>query len=166
LNATILPYFRNRVVAVQVTRSRPCHSNDNADVEQKNRTQVRKFIGYDRIADIELVELLNAACGAWSLWRNLYRPSSKLLGKERQGSRVIKKHEPKPLNLAQRVLDCAQITPATRSKIDAMQCPMTLWDTIQGHFRSPGDAVESGVGCSSIGGIRSALVYFTCTLRV
>jgi hypothetical protein len=39
--------LRDRKEPIEVTRSRPYHSNDNAHVEQKNRTHIREFIGYE-----------------------------------------------------------------------------------------------------------------------
>lgn len=44
---------------VHVTRSREYHKNDNAHVEQRNDTMVRKFLGYERLEFRELIPLLN-----------------------------------------------------------------------------------------------------------
>ena len=86
---------------------------------------MREFIGYDRIADMALVAPLNEAYVAWSLWRNLYRPSAKLLSKERRGSRVIKKHEKRPLTPAQRILEHPQATGETKASIELLLPAMT-----------------------------------------
>ena len=44
---------------VRVTRAREYQSNDNAHVEQRNDTMVRKFLGYERLGFRDLVPLLN-----------------------------------------------------------------------------------------------------------
>ena|GEM_PF-6218570 len=42
-----------------ITRARGYHKNDNAHVEQRNDTRVRKYWGYERLEFRELVPLLN-----------------------------------------------------------------------------------------------------------
>lgn len=64
LNQHILRYFRDERLergrpAVQVTRSRAYHKNDNAHVEQRNDAVARKWLGYERIDFPELVPLVN-----------------------------------------------------------------------------------------------------------
>lgn len=44
---------------VHVTRSRAYKKNDNAHVEQRNDTLVRKYLGYERMEHREIVSLLN-----------------------------------------------------------------------------------------------------------
>ena len=49
LNHHLWSYMREREVAVEFTRSRPYHSDDNAHVEQKNWTWARQLLGYGRL---------------------------------------------------------------------------------------------------------------------
>ncbi len=74
---------------IQFTRSRPYKKDDNAHIEQKNWTHVRKLLGWDRYDSHEALEALNA------LYRsqlhhmmNLFQPSVKLAKKVRVGSSV------------------------------------------------------------------------------
>jgi len=60
LNWHLADYFLGRKEPVEFTRSRPYRKNDNARVEQKNWTHVRQLVGYDRLGDPSLAELLNA----------------------------------------------------------------------------------------------------------
>ena len=46
LNHHLWAYMRDRKAAVEFTRSRPYHSDDNAHVEQKNWTWARQLLGY------------------------------------------------------------------------------------------------------------------------
>jgi hypothetical protein len=74
---------------IQFTRGRPYKKDDNAHVEQKNWTHVRKLIGWDRYDSPAAVGLLNDLFRhELRLMMNLFQPSVKLLRKERVGSRL------------------------------------------------------------------------------
>lgn len=49
LNWHLLTLWRDRIPAIEITRSRPYHKNDNAHIEQKNRTHVRELLGEERL---------------------------------------------------------------------------------------------------------------------
>ena len=49
LNWHLVDYFQKREKPVAFTRSRAYRKNDNARVEQKNRTHVRELMGYGRL---------------------------------------------------------------------------------------------------------------------
>ena len=55
----IIKYFTERKIPVAVTRSRAYNKNDQAHVEQKNSSVVRRFLGYERLGFIELIPLVN-----------------------------------------------------------------------------------------------------------
>lgn len=75
-------------------RSRPYKKDDQAHVEQKNWTHVRKLIGWDRYDTPEAVAALNALLREeWRLLTNLFLPSVKLTGKIRKGSKLIRVHD-------------------------------------------------------------------------
>ena len=87
LNHHLVQYCR--AGQIQFTRGRPYKKDDNAHIEQKNWTHVRKLIGWDRYDSPAAVGLLN------DLYRhelrqmmNLFQPSVKLLRKQRVGSRL------------------------------------------------------------------------------
>ncbi len=74
---------------ITFTRSRPYQKNDNAHIEQKNFTHVRKIIGYLRLDTKEQQELLNNLYrNELRLYINFFQPSQKLIRKERIGSRI------------------------------------------------------------------------------
>jgi transposase InsO family protein len=75
---------------IAFTRSRPYHKNDNAHVEEKNNSVIRKFVGYDRHDSQEEVGLLNRTYRFLHLLVNWFLPSQKLLHKERTGSHITK----------------------------------------------------------------------------
>ena len=87
LNHHLVGYCRTH--QIQFTRGRPYKKDDNAHIEQKNWTHVRRLIGWDRYDSAAAVGLLN------DLYRhelrqmmNLFQPSVKLLRKQRIGSRL------------------------------------------------------------------------------
>ncbi len=79
---------------IELTRSRPNHKNDNAHVEQKNYTVVRKVLGYSRIETEEAVALMNELyAGPWRLYINFFQPVMQCVEKKRIGSRYIRKYD-------------------------------------------------------------------------
>jgi hypothetical protein len=81
--------------AIQLTRGRPYKKDDNAHVEQKNWTHVRRLLGWDRIDSRAAVDLLNDLYRhEWRWMMNLFQPSVKLLRKERVGSRTRRVYDP------------------------------------------------------------------------
>ena len=73
---------------IQFTRSRPYKKDDNAHIEQKNWTHVRKFMGWDRYDSPQALEAINELYeNELSLFMNLFQPSVKLLRTVRTGSR-------------------------------------------------------------------------------
>jgi len=94
LNHHLWSYMRERKAAVEFTRSRPYHSDDNAHVEQKNWTWARQLLGYGRLEDPELVGPISALYReVWAPWQNFFLPCFKLQEKWRQGSQWRKRYE-------------------------------------------------------------------------
>jgi len=64
---------------IQFTRGRPYKKDDNAHVEQKNWTHVRKLFGWSRYDSPEVVPLMNELyCKELRWFMNLFTPSMKL----------------------------------------------------------------------------------------
>src|SRR5436190_6343368 len=94
LNHHLWYYLRDRQAAVEFTRSRPYHSDDNAHVEQKNWTWARQLLGYGRLEDPELVAPISTLYReVWAPWQNFFLPCLKLKKKWRQGSHWRKRYE-------------------------------------------------------------------------
>lgn len=114
---------------IDLSRSRPNHRNDNAHIEQKNYTGVRKFLGYSRIDTEEAVEIMNELyAGPLRLYLNFFQPSMKCIEKIRIGSRYVRKYDD-PQTPYQRVLADKRIAPKIKdelSKIYATLNPKVL----------------------------------------
>jgi len=115
---------------IQLTRGRPYKKDDNAHIEQKNWTHVRKLLGWERYDSKAAVEAINAVySNELRLWLNLYLPSVKLQKKVRVGSRV------------RRVYDAAQ-TPLERVLVSATSHPKRVAELKK--LRSSLDPFELG----------------------
>jgi len=90
---------------IQPFRGRPYKKDDNAHIEQKNWTHVRKLMGWDRYDTQEAVAAMNDLYkNELYLFMNLFMPSMKLLTKRRIGSKLKRVYE-KPKTPFQRVLE-------------------------------------------------------------
>jgi len=79
---------------VQFSHSRPYKKDDNAYIEQKNWTHVRKLMGWDRYDTPEAVEAMNDLYRTeLRLWLNLFQPSAKLTKKVRVGSQLRRRYD-------------------------------------------------------------------------
>jgi transposase InsO family protein len=79
---------------VQFTHSRPYKKDDNAYIEQKNWTHVRKLMGWDRYDTPEAVEAMNDLYrNELRLWLNFFQPSAKLMKKVRVGSKLRRRYD-------------------------------------------------------------------------
>ena len=79
---------------IQLTRGRPYKKDDNAHVEQKNWTHVRKLLGWDRYDSGAAIEAINDLYRQELRWLlNLYLPSVKLVKKTRVGSKLRRAYD-------------------------------------------------------------------------
>lgn len=91
LNGHLIRFCKNN--GLEFTRSRPYRKNDNAHVEQKNRQFVRDIVGYERYDSPEEVAWLNEVYALLDVYVNLFLPMRKVVFKERQGAKVIKRYD-------------------------------------------------------------------------
>ena len=94
---------RPKAASVQFTRSRPYKKDDNAHVEQKNWTHVRKLLGWNRYDSVKALTMINQLYQQLRIFQNLFQPSMKLSTKTRKGSRVIRRYD-QPCTPWERVL--------------------------------------------------------------
>jgi hypothetical protein len=108
INAHLHQYCRTH--QIQFTRGRPYKKNDNAHIEQKNWTHVRKLMGYVRYDSAAALAAMNAVYADLRLLQNLFLPSVKLQRKERIGAR-LRRHYDAPQTPLERVRVCPQADP-------------------------------------------------------
>jgi hypothetical protein len=78
---------------ITFTRSRAYRKNDQAHVEEKNGSIVRRLVGYERFEGHQSYEILMAFYSVSRLYVNYFQPSMKLINKTRVGARVSKKYD-------------------------------------------------------------------------
>jgi len=88
MNDTLWNYCQAH--GIVFTRSRAYRKNDQAWVEQKNGSIVRKLVGYGRLQGLTATAALRRLYETSRLYINFFQPSFKLKSKERQGARVHK----------------------------------------------------------------------------
>ena len=115
INHHLFRYCENEKIGF--TRSRPYKKDDNAHIEQKNWTNVRKLIGWDRYDTAAAVEAMNDLYeNEIRLYMNLFQPSVKLIRTERRGSRKTRRYD-----APQTPLDRLAAMPgADRKKVEAL----------------------------------------------
>jgi hypothetical protein len=102
------------------TRGRPYKKNDNAHIEQKNWTHVRKVFGYSRIENEEIIMKMNELNRKEiRLYKNFFQANVKLIKKERVGKNKekIKKIHDEAKTPYQRILDCDHVEESTKTKL-------------------------------------------------
>lgn len=91
INDALYPYCQRN--GIHFTRGRPYKKNDQAYVEQRNWSVVRRLVGYHRYstkAAYAQMERLYLLVGQYF---NFFQPMSKLVAKERIGAKVTKRYD-------------------------------------------------------------------------
>jgi hypothetical protein len=98
LNHHMIRFWGELVQGVTLSRSRPYQKNDNRNVEQKNATLVRAYLGHERLDSVAQVLAANRLYDQMWLYYNLFQPVMHLIEKtvtleQGQPTRVKRKHD-------------------------------------------------------------------------
>jgi hypothetical protein len=119
INAHLIAYCAAH--AIQFTRGRPYQKDDNAHIEQKNWTHVRKLLGYVRYDTPGTVAAMNALYAQdLRLFQNLFLPSVKLVRKVRVGARIRRVYD-RPQTPFDRVQACPEADRARVAQLQALR---------------------------------------------
>ena len=92
INYPVLRFCHEREIVF--TRSRPYKKDDNAHIEQKNWTHVRRILGWDRYDSPEALEAIHDLYrNELRLMMNLFQPSVRLIARQRVGARHVRKYD-------------------------------------------------------------------------
>jgi hypothetical protein len=135
--------------SIEFTRSRPHQKNDQAWVEQKNGSVVRRLTGYGRLEGVTATEALGRMYSSSRLFINFFQPSFKLAEKQRVGARIQKRYLA-PETPCARLLAADSIGVPMKDRLRAVLTtldPLRLLDeirTVQHHLAalSSGQAVH------------------------
>jgi hypothetical protein len=101
---------------ITFTRSRPYQKNDQAHVEQKNWSVVRRLIGYDRLETEDEYQLLQSIYADLRLYANFFQPVLKLVSKEHVDKKLVKRYDTAATPF-QRVLAAKDIPFETKARL-------------------------------------------------
>jgi hypothetical protein len=142
---------------IQFTRSRPYKKDDNAHIEQKNWTHVRKLMGWDRYDSPQALAAMNSLYEKeLPLYMNLFQPSVKLLKTKRKGSRKNRLYS-RPLTPLDRLLASEHIDQSQKKKLMALrenldpfelseavnQKLQQIWDKAHYRYKPPKTKIET-----------------------
>ena len=117
INAHLWRYSQKE--GLKFSRSRPNKKNDNAYIEQKNWTHVKKVLGYLRYDTLEELAIINDLYrNELRLFKNFFQPVMKLKSKIRIGGKVKRKYD-SPKTPCQRLMESDQIPKETKKKLRA-----------------------------------------------
>jgi hypothetical protein len=103
---------------ITFTRCRPYKKNDQAHIEQKNWSVVRRTVGYDRYDSPPALRQLQDLYQVLRLYLNFFQPVMKLVGKERFGARVKKRYDDARTPY-QRVLEAEEVSQTVKDELQA-----------------------------------------------
>ncbi|SFU25868.1 integrase catalytic domain-containing protein [Paraburkholderia aspalathi] len=116
MNQSVLDYCKGR--GLVQTRSRAYKKNDQAWVEQKNGSVVRRLVGYGRLSGADARNALAQLYASSRLYINFFQPSFKLKSKTRDGARVHRVYFA-PATPCDRLLAHDSGEPATKENLKA-----------------------------------------------
>lgn len=121
------------------TRSRPYYKNDNAYVEQKNYTHIRKWMGYGRFDTPEqLIAINDLYRNELRLFSNFFRPVMKIKSKEKVNNSLCRKKYDEAQTPYQRLMATKQTPPETKQRLQKLYeslNPMKLKATIEAKLK-------------------------------
>jgi len=91
INETLFEYFRRE--GIEFTRSRAYKKNDQAHIEERNGSVVRRLVGYDRYGGEEACGALGELYSVLRFHQNYFQPSLRLVSIERNSSHVTKRYD-------------------------------------------------------------------------
>lgn len=114
INAHLFRYCQEKKITF--TRCRANKKNDQAYVEQKNYSVVRRALGYSRYDTEEELKTINRLYRHLRLYVNFFQPVMKLVAKQRIGAKVKKKYDAAKTPF-KRVLESKDVSQETKKKL-------------------------------------------------
>jgi hypothetical protein len=146
INETLQDYCERE--QIEFTRSRPYRKNDQAWIEQKNGSVIRRFVGYERFSGLVAGQCLARLYGMIRLYVNYFQPSFKLLSKTRDGAKVKKRYH-KPATPCDRLLAHNSVSAAAK---EALRAELAALDPLEIlHQIREGQSALAALGSGDLG---------------
>ena len=161
INETLQGYCKEQ--QIEFTRSRPYQKNDQAWIEQKNGSVIRRFVGYRRFSGLIAGQCLARLYRMVRLYVNYFQPSFKLLSKTRDGAKIKKRYH-KPATPCERLLAHASVSDAAKEALRAELAPLDPAELL--HQIREGQAALAALGSGDLshGPERQSLEEFLAKL--
>ena len=114
INGLLWRYCRG--ARIKMSRSRPYKKNDNAWVEQRNWTHVRKLVGYRRFDTTAELVVMRELYEYSRLYKNFFQPTMKLMAKVREGGKIHRRYD-EPKTPYQRLLESGQLSARAEKRL-------------------------------------------------
>jgi transposase InsO family protein len=114
INHLLVPWCLRQKISL--TRGRSYRKNDQAYVEQKNWLNVCRHVGHDRYNSKAAYAAFQQLYALVCLHVNFFRPVRKLVAKERQGAKLLKRYD-QPMTPYQRLLASDTLNDAARQAL-------------------------------------------------
>jgi hypothetical protein len=106
-------------MGIEMTRSEPGKKNDNMYVEERNGHVVRKYLGYTRFDNPDVVPVMNELYEVLGLYLNHFQTVRRTLKKERVGAKIKRTYEKVPKTPYQRMLEHPEVDDEVKEKLRA-----------------------------------------------
>lgn len=136
INDALYPYCQRQ--GIRFTRGRPYKKNDQAYVEQKNWSVVRRLVGYHRYSTKAAYEQMGRLYPLVRQYVNFFQPTAKVVAKERVGAKVTKRYD-KAKTPYQRLLKAGVLGDAQRQALEQEYRrlnPVRLRSLIEAHLEA------------------------------
>jgi hypothetical protein len=94
LNDHLVRFWKARAQPLELSRSRPYYKNDNRFVEENNFSQVRAYVGYNRLDTVSQTHLLNQLYDQLWLYHNFFQPVMRLNEKLFENGHTKRSYDP------------------------------------------------------------------------
>lgn len=118
LNDVVINWSKSKKVTC--TRSRAYKKNDQAWIEEKNNSVVRKNVGRHRYSSDEALAVLTELYDVLAVYFNFFQPCQKLVEKRRDGAKTHKKHDIARTPYA-RVLESQHVSATVKCRLRAQK---------------------------------------------
>jgi len=102
---------------IEMTRSEPGKKNHNMYVEERNGHVIRKYLGYIRLDQKELLPIVNELYAVLEMYLNHFQTVRRTLSKERVGAKYRRTYEKEPKTPYQRMLEHKDVPKEVKQKL-------------------------------------------------
>ena len=124
-NAHLIHFWEDAIKGAELSRSRPYFKNDNRFVEQKNSSEIRAYVGHDRLDTVDQTILLNQLYDKLWIYYNLFQPVMRITEKNvvpsKNGSHRIKRRYGDAKTPFDRLCASSKLDPIQRRRLEQLR---------------------------------------------